>query len=159
MTKRLLPYVMCVGMLMSAPTMSAAQTREAESQVTVQGTVEAVDHATRTVTIRLQQGTVVTLDVPPDCRAFRAGQGWRPRPGYLLRRVSIRLKPAGEAAVDRTIEPTTVGTPGCSAGRHENQAAGDHGDHHWLGPCQQGRELHRTERDGLHARTAGHDRP
>ena len=47
---------MCVGMLMSAPAISAAQPREAESQVTVQGTVEAVDHTARTVTIRLQGG-------------------------------------------------------------------------------------------------------
>ena len=45
---------MCVGMLMSAPTMSVAQTREAERQYTVEGTVEAVDQANRTVTIRLQ---------------------------------------------------------------------------------------------------------
>ena len=44
MTKQLLFCVMCVGVLMSAPAISAAQTREAESQVTVQGTVEAVDH-------------------------------------------------------------------------------------------------------------------
>ena len=35
---------MCVGLLMSAPVISTAQTREAENQVTVQGTVEAVDH-------------------------------------------------------------------------------------------------------------------
>ena len=61
---------MCVGMLMSAPALAAAQPREAESQVTVQGTVEAVDHAARTVTIRLQQGRVVTLDVPPTAMRF-----------------------------------------------------------------------------------------
>ena len=52
MTKQLLPYVMSVGMLLWAPTASAAQTREAERQTTVQGTVEAVDHTNRTVTIR-----------------------------------------------------------------------------------------------------------
>ena len=64
-TKQLLSYVMCVCMLMSAPTISAAQTREAERQYTVEGTVEAVDHSNRTVTIRLKDGKVVTLDVPP----------------------------------------------------------------------------------------------
>jgi hypothetical protein len=34
----------CVGVLMSAPGISAGQTIEVASQVTVQGTVEAVDH-------------------------------------------------------------------------------------------------------------------
>ena len=51
------------------------------------------------------------------------------------------MKPAGEAPVDRTLDPTTVGTPGALAGCHENQAAGDHRDHHRLGRCQPGREL------------------
>ena len=49
---------------MSAPAIAAAQTREAASQITVTGTVEAVDYNARTVTIRSQAGTVVTVDVP-----------------------------------------------------------------------------------------------
>jgi putative lipoic acid-binding regulatory protein len=57
-------------MLMSGPAISAAQTREAESQVTVVGTVEAVDYTARTVTIRSQQGNVVTVDVPADAKRF-----------------------------------------------------------------------------------------
>ena len=144
---------------MSAPVMATAQTREAESQVTVQGTVEAVDQKARTVTIRLQQGNVVTLDVPPNAERFEQVKVGATVTATYYDRVSIRLKPAGEPAVDQTMEPKTTATPGASAGRHENQAAGDHGDHHRLGPRQQGRELHRTERDGLHARTAGHHRP
>jgi len=69
--KQLLSYLMCMGMLMSAQSISAAaQTREAERQYTVEGTVEAVDHANRTVTIRLKDGKVVTLDVPPEAMRF-----------------------------------------------------------------------------------------
>ena len=48
MTSQLLRPLMCVGLLMSVPALSSAQPREAESQVSVQGTVEAVDHAGRT---------------------------------------------------------------------------------------------------------------
>ena len=59
-----LRFFTCLGFLMLAPAVSTAQTREAESTMTVQGTVAAVDHSARTVTIRSQQGTVTTLDVP-----------------------------------------------------------------------------------------------
>ena len=107
---------MSVVMLMSAPTMSAAQPREAETQVTVQGTVDAVDHAVRTVTIRLQDGRVVTLDVPPTAVRFEQVKVGDTISATYFDRVSIRLKPAGEAAVDRTVEPTTVGTPGMLPG-------------------------------------------
>ena len=107
---------MCVGMLISAPAISAAQLREAESQVTVQGTVEAVDHTNRTVTIRLQDGKVVTLDVPKEAMRFdevKVGDGVM---ASYYNWVSIRLKPAGEPAVDRVVEPTTTGNPGALPG-------------------------------------------
>jgi len=68
--KQLLSCAMCVGMLVSAPALSTAQTRQAESQIEVSGTVEAVDHAGRTVTIRMQPGNLVTLDVPPTAGRF-----------------------------------------------------------------------------------------
>ena len=63
--------VMCVGVLISAPDIATAQTREAESQVTVQGTVEAVDYTRGRVTIRGQQGNAVTLDVPANAPRFK----------------------------------------------------------------------------------------
>ena len=159
MTKQLLLYVMCVGMLMSAPTMLAAQTREAERQTTVEGTVEAVDHTNRTVTIRLKHGKVVTLDVPTEAMRFDQVKVGDPVKASYYDWVSIRLKPAGEPPVDRTIQPTTVATtgslPGATRFRQRVTTVTITG---W-DPCQQGRELHRTERDGLLARTAGHDRP
>ena len=103
---------MCVGMLISAPAILAAQTREAESQLTLTGTVEAVDHTARTVTIRMTQGNAVTLDVPPTAVRFNQVKVGDTVTATYFDRISIRMKPAGEAAVDRTMEPTTVGTPG-----------------------------------------------
>jgi hypothetical protein len=40
------------------------------NQVTLQGTVQAVDHVGRTVTIRGAQGNIVTLDVPMSVTRF-----------------------------------------------------------------------------------------
>ena len=97
---------------MSAPAISTAQTREAESQVTVQGTVEAVDHTGRTVTIRGQQGNVVTLDVPANATRFEQVKVGDAVTATYYDRISLRLKPAGEPAVDRTEEPTTRRHPG-----------------------------------------------
>jgi len=76
------------------------------------GTVEAVDHAGRTVTIRLRQGTVVTLDVPTTAERFEQVKVGDTIKATYDDRVSLRLKPPGEPAVERTLEPTTVGTPG-----------------------------------------------
>ncbi len=103
---------MSVGLLMSSPAQVAAQPREAESQVSVSGTVEAVDHAGRTVAIRLAQGNAVTLDVPPTAMRFEQVRVGDSITATYFDRVSLRVKPAGEAAVDRTVEPTTVATPG-----------------------------------------------
>ena len=157
MTKQLLSCVTCVAVLMSAPAISMAQSREAESLVTVLGTVEAVDH-------RPHGDDSVAAGQPGDpgrpakCHAVQKVKVGDTVTATYYDRVSLRLKPAGEPAVDRTVEPTTTATPGDTAGCHDNQAAGDDRDHHRLVPCRQGRELHRTERDGLLARTAGHHR-
>ena len=150
---------MCVGMLMSAPTMSAAQTREAERQYNVEGTVEAVDHANRTVTIRLKDGKVVTLDVPAEAVRFDQVKVGTPVQASYYDWVSIQLKPAGEPAVDRTDPPNYGSDNRVSAGCHEIQAARDHRHHHRLGSRQQDCELHRTKRGDVLARAAGHDRP
>ena len=71
MVKQLLTYATCLLVLSAAPAISAAQQpREAESSVTISGTVEAVDHTARTVTLRGQGGNSVTLDVPPTAVRF-----------------------------------------------------------------------------------------
>jgi hypothetical protein len=112
MTKRLLASAVCVGLLIAAPAVAIAQPREAETQRTVQGTVEAVDQKARTVTIRGSGGNVVTLDVPPNAERFDQVKVGVTVTGTFYDGVSIRLKPAGEAAVDETMEPKTAATPG-----------------------------------------------
>jgi len=101
---------------MAAPALSNAQTRQAESTITVQGTVEAVDHTARTLTIRSQQGAVTALDVPANATRFDQVKVGDPVTATYYDRVSVRIKPAGEAAVDQTIEPTVTATPGSLPG-------------------------------------------
>ncbi len=112
MAKQLLVYVMSVGLLIATPSIVAAQPQEPGAQMTLVGTVEAVDHAARTVTIRGSGGVAVTVDVPPTAVRFeqiKVGDGVT---ATFYDRISLRLKPAGEPAVDRTLEPTTAATPG-----------------------------------------------
>ena len=101
---------------MSAPAIAAAQTREAASQITVTGTVEAVDYNARTVTIRSQAGTVVTVDVPANAERFDQVKVGSTVTAHYYDRVSIRMKPAGEAAVDRVDEPVTTAAAGSLPG-------------------------------------------
>jgi hypothetical protein len=108
--------VICVGVLMSAPGVSAAQTSEVARQVTVQGTVEAVDHTARTVTIRGQQGNLVTVDVPANATRFEAIKVGDAVTATYYDSVSVRVKSAGEPAVDRTEDVTVVPTAGALSG-------------------------------------------
>ena len=61
---------MLLSMAVSATAVSAqniaasAQSQATRDQITIRGKVEAVDTTARTVTIRGDQGNVVTLDVP-----------------------------------------------------------------------------------------------
>ena len=85
-------------------------------QITLRGTVEAVDHTARTVRIRGDRGNVVTLDIPKSVAPFDQVQ-----PGDVVSvayydRVSVRPKPPGEPAVDRTDPPVTTPTPGALPG-------------------------------------------
>src|SRR5580765_8572409 len=107
---------MCVGMLVSTPALSPAQPREAERQTEVTGIVEAVDHTGRSVTIRLQPGGLVTLDVPPNAGRFEQVKVGDTVKATYYDRVSIRMKPAGEPVVDRVLEPALTATPGALPG-------------------------------------------
>ena len=58
----------------------------------------------------------MTLDVPPTAVRFDQVKVGDAVTATYYDRVSLRLKPAGEAAVDRTMEPTTTATPGALPG-------------------------------------------
>ena len=95
---------------------ASAQNQAASNQITLRGKVEAVDTTARTVTIRGDQGNVVTLDVPQSVTRLDQVQVGDVVSVSYYDRVSIRPKPPGEAAVDRTEPPVTTATPGALPG-------------------------------------------
>ena len=97
----------------------AQTTREASAtlnEATVHGTVQAVDHTARTVTVQGADGKSVTLDVPPTATRFDQVKVGDMVTMSYYDKVSVRPKPADEPAVNRTIEPTTTPTPGALPG-------------------------------------------
>ncbi|HVH56332.1 MAG TPA: hypothetical protein VM791_08755 [Vicinamibacterales bacterium] len=117
MLKRVVACAIGAGVLISAPGMASAQTRERTiSEVTLRGTVQSIDHDARTVTIQGDKGRVVTLDVPPSITRFDQVKVGDIVTLSYYDRVSVRLKQPGEAAVDQVVPPTTTPTPGALPG-------------------------------------------
>jgi len=103
------------------PAMAAAQVRDQPREVTVnavslRGTIQAIDQTARTVVIKGDKGNLVTLDVPPSVTRLDEVKVGDIVTITYYDRVSLRLKPAGEAAVDRVVEPTTMATAGALPG-------------------------------------------
>jgi hypothetical protein len=107
------PTLLTLASLALSATLASAQPREVvRDEITLQGTVEAVDHTARTVRIRGAQGNVLTLDVPQSVVRFDQVKAGDVVTVAYYDRVNIRPKPPGEPAVDRTVAPTTTPTPG-----------------------------------------------
>jgi hypothetical protein len=85
-------------------------------EVTLRGTVEAIDHTARTVRIRGDLGNVVTLDIPASVVRFDQVKVGDIVTAAYYDRVNVRPKLADEPAVDRTVAPTTTPTPGALPG-------------------------------------------
>jgi len=115
--KQVVATMGCVGLLILAPSMAGAQTREVtRDEVTVRGAVQAVDQTARTVTVQGEDGRAVTLDVPTTATRFNQVKVGDIVTMTYYDRVSVRAKPAGEAAVNRVLEPTTTANPGALPG-------------------------------------------
>jgi hypothetical protein len=115
----------CVGLLLAAPVMAAQAQDTVINQITLQGTVQAVDHERRTVTIRGAQGNIVTLDVPTSATRFdeiKVGDTIR---ATYSDRVNVRLHAPADPDLDRVTEVTTTPAPGAppsaSASRQREQ--------------------------------------
>jgi len=108
---------MCLSIALSAASAGAQQPGGAlPEQVTLRGTVVSIDHTARTVTIRGDRGNTVTLDVAKSAVPFDQLQVNDVVSVAYYDRVSLRLKPAGEPAVDRTDPPISKPVPGALPG-------------------------------------------
>src|SRR5580765_1777685 len=87
-----------------------AQVKELPKQTTtVTGTVETIDQSRRAVNIKTADGKFVALDVPASAKRFdELKVGDKVGVSYN-NNVMVRLKPAGEAAVDTADAASTMG--------------------------------------------------
>jgi Cu/Ag efflux protein CusF len=106
-----------VAAAMCAP--GHAQTKEIPGEtITVKGTVEAIDHQARAVTIRREDGEFTTIDVPKGASRFdeiKVGDEVQAR---YYDNVVVRLKKPGEAEVNRlegALTPGAGAKPGATA--------------------------------------------
>jgi hypothetical protein len=112
-------YVTLIAAVMAAllGTNARAQAQDImRDQITLRGTVEAIDHTARVVRIRGDRGSVVTLDVPASvARLDEVRVGDVVTVAYYDV-VNIRPKPADEPVVDTVTDATTTRTPGALPG-------------------------------------------
>lgn len=94
--------------------------------VTVSGTVEAIDHSKRVLTLKGEKGDFVTVDVPAEVKKFpeiKVGDS------ILVRyydTVTVRLKKPGEAAVNTdtaALTPSEATKPGATAATQRTMTA------------------------------------
>lgn len=102
--------------LLTAVGTAAAQTKviEGESQ-TVTATVEAVDQGTRTVTLKLADGTYETIVAPASVQRFDAIKVGDTLTARYYDNIVLRVKKPGEKDVD-TAKDAITKTPGTSPG-------------------------------------------
>ena len=94
-----------------------AQVRELPTQtITIAGTIETIDKAKRAMNIKTADGKFVAVNVPESVKRFDELKVGDKIKATYNNNVIVRLKPAGEPAVD-TAEKTT--TTGQSSGKAE----------------------------------------
>jgi hypothetical protein len=97
--------VVCVAL---SATLAAAQ--PVVEEVTVSGTVAAIDHFQRLLTVRGGQGNLIVVDVPVSVARFDTMRVGDPVTLAYYDRVTLRPKPPGEPAVDRILDPAPGST-------------------------------------------------
>ena len=88
-----------------------AQVRELPTQTTtISGTIETIDQSKRAMNIKTADGKFVAVNVPESVKRFsKLKVGDKIKAAYN-NYVIVRLKPAGEAAVNAADTTTTMGT-------------------------------------------------
>ena len=108
--KRVTTMLSAFAVLLAFALPSWAQTKELPKQtVSVAGTVETIDKGRRAVNIKTADGKFVALDVPASAKRFDELKVGDKVKATYNNNVMVRLKPAGEAAVDTADASSTMG--------------------------------------------------
>lgn len=107
------------SMLLWAGAAAAGQSRTLEGDsITATATIEAIDHSTRTLTVKTDKGLYETIQAPPDMQRFSELKVGDKITARYYENVVVRLKKPGEAAVDVDSAALTRGqgkTPAATA--------------------------------------------
>ena len=118
---RLTGGALALGLLVGG--VALAQVKELPGErVTKTGTVEAIDHKARVLTLKNEKGEMVTVDVPAAAPRFDAVKVGDKVTVTYYDNVTVRLKKPGEAAGEhgrRGLDPDR----GDQAGRHRGRPA------------------------------------
>jgi uncharacterized OB-fold protein len=87
-----------------------AQVKELPTQtMTISGTIETIDQGKRAMNIKTADGKFVAVSVPASVKRFSELKVGDKIKATYNNNVMVRLKPAGEAAVDTATTATTTG--------------------------------------------------
>jgi Cu/Ag efflux protein CusF len=109
-----LGVVLALALAAGAP----AQVKEVPGEtVTASGTVEAIDHTSRVLTLKDEDGEFVTIDIPAGARRFDEIKVGDKVTARYYDNVTVRLKKPGEAAVnagEAAVTPGAGAKPGAT---------------------------------------------
>jgi hypothetical protein len=106
--KRIVVPIMAAAALVAIATTASAQTKTIRSEMrTETGTVEAVEVASRTFTIKKADGTFVTVVAGPEIKRFEEVKVGDKVNARYYDNVVVRLKKPGESEVDNAAKATT----------------------------------------------------
>jgi Cu/Ag efflux protein CusF len=91
---------LAIGLALSGGTALAQSKEVPGKRVTHTGTVEAIDHQARTLTLKEASGSMVTLDIPKAVTRFDSMKVGDKITAVYYDNVVVRKKPAGEPPVD-----------------------------------------------------------
>ncbi len=96
------------------------------NRVTKTGTVEAIDHQQRVLTLKQASGEFTTVDVPADAQRFDAIKVGDKVTATYYDNVTVRLKQPGEASTDKAagaVTPNEGGKSGGTIGKQRTMTA------------------------------------
>lgn len=125
--KRRMTSTCAVALALGLAVAARAQVKEIPGEtITASGTVEAIDHQQRVVTIRTEAGDFVTIDVPKSAARFPEIKVGDTVTARYYDNVVVRLKKPGEAAVNQlegAVTPGAGAKPGATVAAQHTMTA------------------------------------
>lgn len=125
--KQTLAAFLCLALCLAVAAGAAAQAKEIPGEsITASGTVEAIDHTKRVLTLKTEEGDFVTIDVPKQAARFPEIKVGDKVTARYYDNVVVRLKKPGEAAVNQlegAVTPGAGAKPGATVAAQHTMTA------------------------------------